>query len=49
MAALRADTIHATIHPTSAHENGWARHASNAPVSANGNANTEWLKRTNDR
>ena len=26
-----------------------SRHASSAPVSANGSANTEWLKRTNDR
>ena len=49
MAALRALTMHTTIHATCVHENGWSRHASSAPVSANGSANTEWLKRTNER
>ena len=28
---------------------GWTRPASRTPVSANGSANTEWLKRTNER
>jgi hypothetical protein len=49
IAALRAPTMQTTIQPTCAHEKGWSRHASSAPVSANGRANTEWLKRTNDR
>jgi hypothetical protein len=48
MAALRALTMHTTIHATCVHENGCVRHARSAPVSANGSANTEWLKRTND-
>src|SRR5687767_7633172 len=38
-----------TIHATWDQANGWSRHASSAPVNANGRANTEWLKRTNDR
>src|SRR5688572_12216642 len=49
MAALRAPTMQTTIHPTWLQENGRSRHASSAPVMANGRANTEWLKRTNDR
>ena len=49
IAALRALTIHTTIHATCIHENGCSRQASNAPVSANGSANTEWLKRTKER
>jgi len=47
MAALRAVTIAATIHPTRAGVSGVVRPASSAPTSANGSANTEWLKRTN--
>ncbi len=53
IAALRAATIAATIHPTrAATDRGvqsaewWS--ASSAPVSAKGSANTEWLKRTNE-
>ena len=49
IAALRALTMQTTIHATCDQENGWSRHASSAPVSANGSANTEWLKRTNER
>ena len=49
MAALRALTMQTTIQPICAHANGVVRHASSAPVSANGSANTEWLKRTNER
>ena len=49
IAALRAPTMQTTIQPTCAQENGCSRHASSAPVSANGSANTEWLKRTNER
>ena len=49
MAALRALTMQTTIHITCHQENTSARQASSAPVSANGNANTEWLKRTNER
>jgi hypothetical protein len=49
IAALRALTIQRTIHPACAHANGYSRHASSAPVSANGSANAEWLKRTKDR
>ena len=49
IAALRALTMQTTIQPTCVHENGCVRHASSAPVSANGSANTEWLKRTNER
>ena len=49
IAALRALTMQRVIQPTCAPENGAVRHASSAPVSANGSANTEWLKRTNDR
>ncbi len=48
MAALRAATMQPTIqhdaHPAERHEPD----ASSAPASANGSANTEWLKRTND-
>jgi hypothetical protein len=36
IAALRALTIHTTIHVTCVHEKGCTRHASSAPVSANG-------------
>src|SRR5687768_4178640 len=49
IAALRALTMQTTIHPTWLQENGWSRHASSAPVSANGSANTEWLKRMKER
>ena len=49
MAALRALTMQTMIHATWVQENGWSLHASNAPVSANGKANTEWLNRTNER
>jgi hypothetical protein len=41
IAALRALTMHTTIQSTCHHENGCSRHASSAPVRANGNANTE--------
>jgi len=36
------------IHTTCRQPTGVMREASNAPVSANGRANTEWLKRTNE-
>jgi hypothetical protein len=49
MAALRALTMQTTIQTTCVQENGSVRHASSAPVSANGSANTEWLKRTNEK
>ena len=49
IAALRAATIATTIQITEPHENGTRRAASSAPVSANGSAKTEWLKRMNDR
>src|SRR5687767_10137289 len=49
IAALRAATMQTAIQPTCAHENGCSRHASSAPVNANGSAKTEWLKRTNER
>ena len=49
IAALRALTMQTTIHATCDQENGWSRHASSAPVSANGSAKTEWLKRTNEK
>ena len=49
MAALRADTIATITHSTWLQWNGAVRQASSAPVSANGSANTEWLKRTNDK
>src|ERR1700737_1140059 len=49
IAALRAVTMHTTIHAASDQLTGRRREASSAPVSANGNAKTEWLKRTNDR
>ena len=49
IAALRALTMQTTIQSTCDQENGCSRHASSAPVSANGSANTEWLKRTNER
>ena len=49
IAALRALTMQTTIHATCDQENGCLRQASSAPVSANGSANTEWLKRTNER
>src|SRR5215510_3345508 len=49
IAALRAPTMATTIQSTCHHENGCVRQASSAPVSANGSANTEWLKRTKER
>jgi hypothetical protein len=48
MAALRAATMHATIQRARVHCHGTTRVASSAPTSANGNANTEWLTRTNE-
>ena len=46
--AARAD--HADDDPRDLRQaNGCVRQASSAPVSANGSANTEWLKRTNER
>ena len=48
MAALRAATMATTIHSTCQRSTTCVRAASSAPVSANGSANTEWLKRTND-
>ena len=48
IAALRALTMAAMIHATCHQPTGVMRDASNAPVSANGSANTEWLNRTND-
>ena len=49
IAALRAATIATRIHPTVAPRRpATCRAASSAPASANGSANTEWLKRTND-
>ena len=48
MAALRAAIMHATIHTTRDQSKPLARMPSNPPTSANGSANTEWLKRTND-
>ncbi len=41
IAALRAVTMHMTIQNTCRHVTGCSREASSAPVSANGNANTE--------
>jgi hypothetical protein len=49
IAALRAVTMHTTIHKTCRHVTKCCRDASNAPVNANGRAKTEWLKRTNER
>ena len=49
MAALRAVTMHTTIQNTWIQVTGCSRDASSAPVSANGSANTEWLKRTNEK
>ena len=49
IAALRAATMQTTTQPTCAHANGCSRHASSAPVNANGSAKTEWLKRTKER
>ena len=49
MAALRAVTMATTTQAICAHANGACCHASNAPVSANGSANTECEKRMNDR
>src|SRR5262249_45550881 len=48
IAALRAATIATRIHATVAHVTVVRCAASSAPASANGSANTEWLKRTND-
>jgi hypothetical protein len=47
IAALRAAIMAKSIHPSRESESGCCRAASNAPASANGNAKTEWLKRTN--
>ena len=49
MAALRAATIATRTQPIDPHVTLAWRDASNAPASANGSANTEWLKRTKDR
>ncbi len=49
IAADRAATIATMTQKTCDQRNGASRHASSAPVSANGSAKTEWLKRTNDR
>src|SRR5687768_7052896 len=49
IAALRALTMQTTIQSTCDQEKGCSRQASNAPVSANGSAKTEWLNRTNDK
>src|SRR5215813_8924449 len=49
IAALRAATIATRIHATVVHAIGTWRAARIAPDSANGSANTEWLKRTNER
>ncbi len=49
MAALRAATIASRIQPTVAHVTIECRAASSVPASANGSANTEWLKRTKER
>ena len=50
IAALRAATIATRIQPTDGpRDRARAAPASSAPASANGSANTEWLKRTNDR
>ncbi len=54
MAALRAAIMATAIHATRtrrlarSHAPGRLWTASSAPVSANGSANTEWLKRTNE-
>ena len=49
IAALRAATIATTIQAICCQLIGWCRAASRAPVNANGNAKTEWLKRTRER
>jgi hypothetical protein len=49
MAALRAHTMQTTTQKIWDQSNGWVRHANSAPVSANGSAKTEWLKRTNEK
>ncbi len=49
IAALRAATIATRIQPTVCHVTAACLVASSAPASANGSANTEWLKRTNER
>jgi hypothetical protein len=49
IAALRALTMQTTIQTTCSHENGAVRHASSAPINANGSAKTEWLNRMNER
>ena len=48
IAALRAATIATRIQPTVGHATATCREASNAPASANGSANTEWLNLTNE-
>ena len=47
--ASRRDHRHAESSRPSPTSTGACRAASSAPASANGSANTEWLKRTNDR
>ena len=49
IAALRAATIATRIQPIVTPFTGTRCAASSAPASANGSANTEWLKRTNER
>ncbi len=49
IAALRAATMATRIHAIVGQVSGAWRAASSAPASANGSANTEWLKRTNDK
>jgi hypothetical protein len=48
IAALRAATMATRIQATTVQVRGTCRLASSAPANANGSANTEWLKRTND-
>ena len=47
--ASRRNHRHAGSTPTTGQVIGTTRDARSAPASANGRANTEWLKRTNDR
>jgi hypothetical protein len=48
IAALRAVTMARMIQPTRPQVTGCSIAASSAPTSANGSANTEWLKRMNE-
>ena len=48
MAAARAETIAATIHPSRASVTAVCCAAKSTPVRAKGSANTEWLNRTNE-